>query len=237
MKKSSTERQGAHPGSTTSPLRKPPHPNPLPLRRGEGEAPSAQGDLGAAPLSPSEGKRAGARGPTAAVQIRLGEIAYARSGDKGSSANVGVIARTPEGFAVLRSYLSAARVEKFFKPLGVGKVIRYELPNLGALNFLLLGILAGGASRSLRTDAQGKTLGQALLEMKLTITKTDLARCQPSRSRASRWLDQMASPSNSGRRERPRSDRQDQRGAKNASAPGREAGLHDERGRRGRVGE
>src|SRR4030095_6391171 len=105
-------------------------------------------------------------------QIRLGEIAYARSGDKGSSANVGVIARTPQGFAILRSYLSAARVEKFFKPLGVGKVIAYELPNLGALNFLLPGILAGGASRSLRTDAQGKTLGQAILEMKRMITET-----------------------------------------------------------------
>jgi hypothetical protein len=111
-------------------------------------------------------------------QIRLGEIAYARSGDKGSSANVGVIARTPQGFTVLRSYLSAARVEKFFKPLGVRKVLRYELPNLGALNFLLPGVLAGGASRSLRTDAQGKTLGQAILEMKLTITKKDLARCK-----------------------------------------------------------
>ena len=111
-------------------------------------------------------------------QIRLGDIAYARSGDKGSSANVGVIARTPQGFAFLRSYLSVARVEKFFKPLGVGKVVRYELPNLGALNFLLPGILAGGASRSLRTDAQGKTLGQAILEMKLTITKKDLARCK-----------------------------------------------------------
>lgn len=111
-------------------------------------------------------------------QIRLGEIAYARSGDKGSSANVGVIARTPQGFTILSCCLSAARVETFFKPLGVGKVIRYELPNLCALNFLLPGVLAGGASRSLRTDAQGKTLGQAILEMKLTISKTDLARCK-----------------------------------------------------------
>ena len=132
---------------------------------------------------PSNVLRAGtSRAPAAATsskgQIRLGEIAYARSGDKGSSANVGVIARTPQGFALLRSYLSAARVEKFFKPLGVGKVIRYELPNLGALNFLLPGVLAGGASRSLRTDAQGKTLGQAILEMKLTMTKRDLARCK-----------------------------------------------------------
>ena len=111
-------------------------------------------------------------------QIRLGEIAYARSGDKGSSANVGVIARTPQGYAILRSYLSAVRVGKFFKPLGVGKVIRYELPNLGALNFILPGVLAGGASRSLRTDAQGKTLAQAILEMQLTLTQSDLAICK-----------------------------------------------------------
>ena len=102
-------------------------------------------------------------------KIRLGEIAYARSGDKGSSANVGVIARTPQGFAVLRGYLSAARVEKFFKPLGVREVIRYELPNLGALNFVLPGVLAGGASRSLRTDAQGKTFGAALLALEVEI--------------------------------------------------------------------
>ena len=58
------------------------------------------------------------------LQIRMGEIAYARSGDKGSSANVGVIARAPQGLAILRSYLSAARVEEFFKPLGVGKMVR-----------------------------------------------------------------------------------------------------------------
>ena len=112
-------------------------------------------------------------------QIRLGEIAYARSGDKGSSANVGVIAHTAEGFEFLRGVLSAACVEKFFKPLGLGRVVRYELPNLGAFNFILPGVLAGGASRSLRIDAQGKTLGQALLELKLKISEKNLARCQP----------------------------------------------------------
>lgn len=114
--------------------------------------------------------------------IRLGEIAYARSGDKGSSANVGVIARTPDGFVYLRKRLSAARVEKYFKPLGVGKVIRYELPNLGAFNFILPGVLAGGASRSLRIDAQGKTLGQALLEMKLAMSEKELTRHQANRT-------------------------------------------------------
>ena len=116
-------------------------------------------------------------------KIRLGEIAYARSGDKGSSANVGVIAYTPEGFALLRHTLSAARVGKYFKALGVGKVVRYELPNLGAFNFILPDVLAGGASRSLRIDAQGKTLGQALLEMGLAISEKDLARCQPRRKK------------------------------------------------------
>jgi hypothetical protein len=131
----------------------------------------------AASLSRSQDERAGERG-----QIRLRDIAYARSGDKGSSANIGVIARTPEGFTILRDYLSAARVEKFFKPLGVGKVLRYELANLGALNFVLSGVLAGGASRSLRTDAQGKALGQAILEMKLPITKRDLAHRKESKS-------------------------------------------------------
>jgi len=114
-------------------------------------------------------------------RIRLGEIAYARSGDKGSSANVGVIAHAPDGFDFLRAVLSAARVETFFKPLGVGKVVRYELPNLGAFNFILPGVLAGGASRSLRIDAQGKALGQAILEMQLEISEKDFARCQPAK--------------------------------------------------------
>lgn len=119
-----------------------------------------------------------------AQQIRLGEIAYARSGDKGSSANVGVIARTPDGFGFLRRKLSAARVEKFFKPFGVGRVIRYELPNLGAFNFFLPGVLAGGASRSLRIDSQGKTLGQALLEMKLDMSEKDLPRRKSDRRKS-----------------------------------------------------
>ena len=116
-------------------------------------------------------------------KIRLGDIAYARSGDKGSSANVGVIANTPEGFVFLRGFLTAARVERYFKPLGVGKVVRYELPNLGAFNFILPGVLAGGASRSLRIDAQGKTLGQALLEMKLEVSEKDLTRYQSVRGK------------------------------------------------------
>lgn len=97
----------------------------------------------------------------------LYEIAYARSGDKGSSANVAVFARTPEAYDWLRENLTAGVVEEFFRPLGVGTVVRYEVPNLEALNFILPAVLGGGGSRALRIDAQGKTLGQALLEMKV----------------------------------------------------------------------
>jgi hypothetical protein len=95
----------------------------------------------------------------------LRAIAFARSGDKGSSANIAVFGRTPADYAWLRERLTAQQVEAWFKPLGVGTVVRYDVPNLEALNFVLPGVLAGGGSTSLRIDAQGKTLGQALLAM------------------------------------------------------------------------
>lgn len=98
---------------------------------------------------------------------RLGQIAYARSGDKGNDANIGVIAYTPEGYIKLERLLTPERVKAFFRHLHPGEVIRYELPNLGALNFVCKGILGGGAGLSLRTDAQGKALGQQLLELEL----------------------------------------------------------------------
>ena len=99
------------------------------------------------------------------MMIPLREIAFARSGDKGNSANVAVFARTPAAYAWLRENLPAARVEEFFRPLGVGAVVRYDVPNLEALNFILPHVLGGGGSRSLRIDAQGKALGMALLEL------------------------------------------------------------------------
>jgi hypothetical protein len=102
-----------------------------------------------------------------ASTIRLGDIACARSGDKGASANIGVIARTPAAYDVLHRQLTADAVETFFKPLGVEKVVRYELPNIEALNFVLINVLGGGGSVSLRIDAQGKALGQAILEMRI----------------------------------------------------------------------
>lgn len=111
--------------------------------------------------------------------IALREIAYARSGDKGSGANVGILAYTADGYAFLEKTLTSDRVEAFFRPMGVGKVIRYELPNLHAFNFLLPNILAGGGSRSLRVDAQGKALGMALLEMRVDIDDETLAKARP----------------------------------------------------------
>ena len=97
--------------------------------------------------------------------IRLGEIAHARSGDKGSHANVGVIAYNLAGYQHLRSVLTSAAVETFFARLNPIQVERFELPGIYALNFLLHDALAGGASQTLRTDSQGKTLALAILEM------------------------------------------------------------------------
>ncbi len=99
--------------------------------------------------------------------IPLREIAFARSGDKGNSANIAVFGRTPAAYMWLRDQLTAASVEEYFRPLGVGSVTRYDVPNLEALNFVLPSVLGGGGSRSLRSDAQGKALGMALLELKV----------------------------------------------------------------------
>lgn len=99
----------------------------------------------------------------------LSKIAYARSGDKGNSVNIGVIAYSQSGYECMKQYLTANRVQEYFKPLGVIETVRYDLPHLLAFNFVLKGVLAGGGSRSLRTDAQGKALGQALLEMPIPI--------------------------------------------------------------------
>lgn len=99
--------------------------------------------------------------------VQLSSLAYARSGDKGNNANIGVIAYTPENYEFLVKNLSAESVQEYFKSLGVTSTVRYELPNLLALNFFLHNVLAGGGSRSLRFDAQGKALGQALLQMKI----------------------------------------------------------------------
>jgi hypothetical protein len=104
------------------------------------------------------------------MKLRLGDIAYARSGDKGAGSNIGVIAHTPAAYALLTELLTFDVVARFFQPLNPGPVRRYELPNLLAFNFILPGVLAGGGSLSLRIDAQGKALGQAIIELRLEIS-------------------------------------------------------------------
>jgi hypothetical protein len=101
------------------------------------------------------------------MTMTLADIAHGRSGDKGNHANVAILAYTPAGFAWLRQHLTAERVRDYFAPLRPTRVERYEAPNLLALNFVLRDVLAGGASRSLRADTQGKTLALALLQMPL----------------------------------------------------------------------
>ncbi len=107
-------------------------------------------------------------------EVDLRRLAHARSGDKGDTANVGVIAYTPEGYAFLREHLTADRVADHFGGMIKGPVERFELDNLGALNFLLHGALDGGGTVSLMTDAQGKVYSTALLRMRLRVPKAVL---------------------------------------------------------------
>jgi len=100
-------------------------------------------------------------------KVRLYELAHARSGDKGDTANIGLIARAPEYYPLLVREVTAARVARHFRGMITGRVERYELPNLHALNFLLHGALDGGGTVSLKTDAQGKVFSTALLRMEV----------------------------------------------------------------------
>ena len=101
--------------------------------------------------------------------VPLYAIAHARSGDKGSGSNVGIAAYDLRGYEILRDTLTPARVKEHFQDLVLGEVERFELPNLLALNFVLHESLGGGGSASLRTDAQGKTHGMALLRMRIPV--------------------------------------------------------------------
>jgi hypothetical protein len=103
------------------------------------------------------------------MKIPLAKIAHARSGDKGDISNIGIIAYKPEHYPILVREVTAERVKAHFKELVKGKVERFELPNLSALNFVMHEALDGGGTISLRTDAQGKTLGAALLRMEIEV--------------------------------------------------------------------
>ncbi|MEO8580235.1 MAG: hypothetical protein ABI469_08300 [Gemmatimonadales bacterium] len=112
------------------------------------------------------------------MKVRLVDIAHARSGDKGDTANVGVIALEPRWYEVLKQFLTRERVTEHFRGMIDGGVDRYELPNLNALNFLLHGALDGGGTLSLKTDAQGKVYSTALLRMVIDVPDAEAKRLQ-----------------------------------------------------------
>lgn len=115
-------------------------------------------------------------------RIPLVHLAHARSGDKGDTVNIGLIAYEAEHYELLREQVTAERVKEHFGPMVRGQVVRYELPNLHALNFLLHNALDGGGTVSLMTDAQGKTFSSALLRMEIEVPEP-VARAVAGRGR------------------------------------------------------
>lgn len=109
------------------------------------------------------------------MKVELTKLAHARSGDKGDTANVGVIALKEEIYPILVREITAEKVKEHFGEMVKGEVERFELPNLGALNFLLHESLGGGGTLSLMTDAQGKTFSTALLRMKIELNDEETA--------------------------------------------------------------
>lgn len=101
------------------------------------------------------------------MKIKLVDICHARSGDKGDTANIGLIANKSEYYPIILRYVTSEKVKEHFRGIALGPVERFELPNLWALNFLLHEALGGGGTRSLKNDAQGKTLSTALLRMEI----------------------------------------------------------------------
>jgi hypothetical protein len=117
-------------------------------------------------------------------KIQLRYLAHARSGDKGDTANVGVIALRPEFYPVLVEQLTVERVQRHFQGICLGEVERFELPNLEALNFLLHNALGGGGTVSLKTDAQGKTLSTAMLRLYVDVPDEVAALAMPAHGAA-----------------------------------------------------
>jgi hypothetical protein len=115
--------------------------------------------------------------------VRLERVAHARSGDKGDASNVGLIADSPQLFELLRAQVTAARVKEHFREICRGPVERFEVPNLRAFNFILHDSLGGGGTESLKTDAQGKTHAQGLLQMEVEVPEELLAARPPERDR------------------------------------------------------
>jgi hypothetical protein len=115
------------------------------------------------------------------VKVQLREVAFARSGDKGDTANVGVIAITDAVYPILVKEVTADRVKEHFMDVCRGEVERFELPNLGALNFLLHESLGGGGTVSLMLDAQGKTFSTAMLRLEVEVPDQVLEEARAAR--------------------------------------------------------
>src|SRR4051812_20145325 len=129
------------------------------------------------------------------MKVRLLDLAHARSGDKGDTANVGVIALRPEWYPLIAEQLTLDRVREHFHGVITGDVERYELPNLKALNFLLHGALDGGGTLSLKTDAQGKVYSTALLRMVLDVPDAEAQALElPGAKQGKQWPTYQRSP-------------------------------------------
>ena len=99
--------------------------------------------------------------------MKLRELAHSRTGDKGNISNISVIAYDPANYALLEQQVTAARVKEFFEGVVLGDVIRYEMPNIGALNFVMYQALGGGVTRTLALDIHGKSFSSALMELEI----------------------------------------------------------------------
>ncbi|HYO80326.1 MAG TPA: hypothetical protein VES20_02920 [Bryobacteraceae bacterium] len=108
------------------------------------------------------------------MRVPVARIAHGRSGDKGDTANIGLLAFRPDQYDVLLREVTAERVREHLRHIVKGTVTRYELPNIHALNFVLTQALDGGGTLSLRIDAQGKTLSTALLRMEIEVNENEL---------------------------------------------------------------
>ena len=105
--------------------------------------------------------------------MKLRELAHSRTGDKGNTSNISVIAYDPANYELLEKQVTAARVKAFFDGVVLGDVVRYELPNIGALNFVMYQALGGGVTRTLALDIHGKSFSSALMEMEISETPQD----------------------------------------------------------------
>ncbi len=108
------------------------------------------------------------------VKIRLKELARSRSGDKGNTCNIGLISRKPQYYPILLREVTAEKVKKHFGDFARGEVVRYEMPNIDALNYVLYEALNGGAASSIRSDNLGKCFGSALLKMWVEVEESEL---------------------------------------------------------------